>query len=178
MIKASELRIGNIIGLEDGSPVEASVEAFRSAEFWKDLETTCKPVPLTNEWLLMLGFFESAHSLFSIESLPSWHIRHTGDNFEIIKDGKTVLSKSFSVHRFQNLIFELTDIELRIIIERDELRDAIEMVADGILYQYIPTDRSAQSFSFNLSIEGEYYEVQYRKDSGGYWIFNGYSKNN
>jgi len=50
------------------------------------------------------------------------------------------------------------------------------MVADGILYKYIPADRSAQTLRFNLSIEGESYEVQYQKDSGGYWNFEGYSK--
>jgi len=110
MIKASELRIGNIIGLEDGSPVEVSAEAFCSAEFWKDLETICQPVPLTKEWLLMLGFSETRDDIFRIESLPSWQIRVFEDGFEILNDGNPILLKPFSVHRFQNLIFELTEL--------------------------------------------------------------------
>lgn len=56
----------------------------------------------------------------------------------------------------------------------DELTNTLKEIAEMILPQYIPADRSAQQVSFSFNAEGSRYEVTYIKDADGYWIFNSY----
>lgn len=172
----NEIRVGNIIGLQDGSLFRVTEEVVRASEFWEKLPDLFHAVPLTEELLLKMGFEEESTLVFSLRALHELVIRKREDQFEIIFYGKPVVCKPFSVHRLQNLIYELADEELTIVEERDELREAVEMVADSILYRYIPSDVSQTDLTFELSIEGDAFTVRYGKDQEGYWVFQSYDK--
>jgi Zn-dependent M32 family carboxypeptidase len=60
--------------------------------------------------------------------------------------------------------------------EVDALRAHVEAVADTILQNYIPADKSQTRFSFTFNTEGARYEVEYKKDASGYWYFAGYQE--
>ena len=52
---------------------------------------------------------------------------------------------------------------------RDEFTEAITLTANSVLPHFIPHDRSAQEFSFNLTMQGKSYTAFYKKDAEGYW---------
>ncbi|WP_419701864.1 hypothetical protein [Mucilaginibacter sp. NFX135] len=52
---------------------------------------------------------------------------------------------------------------------RDEFTEAIILAANSVLPHFIPHDRSAQEFSFNLTMQGKSYIAFYKKDADGYW---------
>lgn len=174
-MKASELRAGNIIASRDGAYFRVSPEIFSAPEFWTGIETY-KPLILTAEWLRILGFTETGEDVYRLRPYPGLTVRSNKEEFEIIFNDCILFSRTFHVHSFQNLIFELTGEELPAIEVKDELGEAIGMVADGILYQYIPADPSQKQLSFELTIEGEAYCVNYQKDDEGFWQFRGYNK--
>ncbi len=175
-MKANELRIGNIIALQDGSCFEVSAETFSAPAFPANIEGNFVPLLLTKEWLLMLGFEETGKNVFSLRSYPELLVRAWNDEFELVLNGKLLFTRSFNVHRFQNLVFEITGEALPVKEIKDESEEAIEIVADGILYQYVPADPAQQKLSFDLSIEGGLYHVNYKKDGEGFWKFDGYNK--
>ncbi|NCD71316.1 DUF551 domain-containing protein [Mucilaginibacter agri] len=57
---------------------------------------------------------------------------------------------------------------------RDEHFEAIKFASDSVMSHYIPTDRSAQTFSFAITAEGKEYTAHYEKDVDGYWTFRKY----
>ena len=104
-MKPEELRIGNYVnnGIEDieinsieYDDVEikwnVSWDEFCASEYLED----CKPIPITDEWLLKLGFL----------------IAFDNDDIEIYKKGNFVYVN-------QNQIGTGTDIESRILIDND-----------------------------------------------------------
>ncbi|WP_158826697.1 DUF551 domain-containing protein [Mucilaginibacter lacusdianchii] len=56
----------------------------------------------------------------------------------------------------------------------DEHARAIQMVADSIVSHHIPNDSRLNEFSFRIIVEGQAYEVSYKKDADGYWAFTRY----
>lgn len=175
MIKPGELRAGNIVSLNNGSIIEVSAEMLSPLYLKEEYSSVLEPLPLTAEWLLKLGFSKDEEDYFSLHENRSFKLRQTSPGFELYMNGTLFLSRPFSVHRFQNLVYELTDTEIKIVEEKDELGEAVRVAADSILYQYIPQDRQASEFYFDLPIEGESYTVHYRKDQAGYWEFAGYA---
>ena len=121
-MKANELRIGNyVLG-----------NVFNSKEFLKTtIERTdfcdlsylrkCKPIPLTEEWLIKFGF---------VKSLDYWVISNKGffvgitlkeviyPMFDI--DNPMLIKTLKHVHQLQNLYFALTGEELT--IKEDETK--------------------------------------------------------
>lgn len=56
----------------------------------------------------------------------------------------------------------------------DEQFEAIKIVADNVADLYAPADRSLESFSFDIKVEGIAYTAIYKKDEEGYWVFAEY----
>lgn len=125
MIKASELRIGNLLefsnGIEPAKIVMVGRRFFSSAAIEKedgDFNVTpyYRGIPLTEEWLIRFGFKKK-------EEEYGMHYEHKfcwaylfGDGFEIemiVTGGRFNLFKTFQyVHQLQNVIFALTGKEL------------------------------------------------------------------
>jgi len=57
-MKKEELRIGNLIHA-DGDPIRVSVYWLVSMEDYPEEENLYQPIPLTEEWLKDLGFYET-----------------------------------------------------------------------------------------------------------------------
>ncbi|RFZ85444.1 hypothetical protein DYU05_07560 [Mucilaginibacter terrenus] len=51
----------------------------------------------------------------------------------------------------------------------------IQLIADSILEQFIPQDKSVYNLSFNIRTEGHSYSVNYVKNPQGYWYFDSFS---
>lgn len=107
-MKASELRIGNIVSYGDGE-LFVDINVFRDLEHYK-----LKPIPLTEEWLVKFGFEKEYSNYWS----------HKKSYFEIDKDNYGLWINSVNgneyhhgngfkhVHQLQNLYFALTGEEL------------------------------------------------------------------
>lgn len=105
-MKASDLRIGNMVKLMDGSVL--TVSAIDIMQFTEHF----KPIPLTEEWLVKFGFeggdihYWHPDSDYSIEKLGgAWEVYHSQNPSYY---GTTVNY----VHQLQNLYFALTGEEL------------------------------------------------------------------
>ena len=117
-MKASELRIGNLVGITYASGcnhLEAEFEieeireesvhfkGFAFGEFYKDL----KPIPLTEEWLLRFGFKRYLNS-----ATGSWVYMFNGRKFfyQSVSTGEIFSydnDRIRYVHQVQNLVFAL-----------------------------------------------------------------------
>ncbi|WP_374951750.1 hypothetical protein [Mucilaginibacter sp.] len=61
-------------------------------------------------------------------------------------------------------------------IVKNSLSDDLKLIADSILPQFIPTDTSAQSLSFDIRTNGNSYTVHYAKNADGYWEYQNYTE--
>jgi hypothetical protein len=116
---ASELRIGNLV--MDGKDIE-QVNA-RMIDMLVKIEADFDPIPLTEEWLVKLGFKQCGYEMLSWKHetlLPSFDL--DGINwadfdepdyqFLTYKVGDEILRIDY-VHQLQNLYFALTREELK-----------------------------------------------------------------
>ena len=119
-MKASELRIGNLVNTEDGNfsvfeILENDIVMENNISFAKYY---VKPIPLTEEWLLKFGFKRDYYTMelndFKLEAGSRIIDTDTlsGFGWEQIKDEK-YLSISY-LHQLQNLYFAICGIELKI----------------------------------------------------------------
>jgi len=122
-MKTKELRIGNWINTIEG---HAQVKAMSEKGLMAtpimdggDLLVWAKPIPLTEGWLLKLGFYRQGSVMF----LGVRYQRYTlGRNSLYSIDGKSFiydvndhdLCEINYVHQLQNLYFALTNTELTI----------------------------------------------------------------
>jgi len=123
---ARELRIGNYIGI-----IHAGIEIKIIAEHIKFIaegDTSYKPIPLTEEWLLKFGFeinhgtpnnsnaiytdFEYRTKDFRI--YLDQHPKDCSLHYNAINDWYPEISEFKFVHQLQNLYFALTGEELTI----------------------------------------------------------------
>lgn len=129
MMKATELRIGNYLNTKDGKL--AIVEKITKDDFiaYSGMITKLplSPIPLTEEWLLKLGFEEFTNKWFNIKYFTD--CRDTSEMFLIsynITSGRLSISDPYEdncliyaskvlnhVHQLQNLYFALTGEELK-----------------------------------------------------------------
>jgi hypothetical protein len=111
-MKAEELRIGNLYDNNGNYFVvtPSTIESvFESERVW------CKPIPLTEEWLLNFGFKQyetvgiKTHNYikgnFKFNSAVLWIAEYKGIHIE---------NKILYVHQLQNLYFALTGEELKL----------------------------------------------------------------
>lgn len=130
-MKASELRIGNLVTVNDLFVTVHRIEedmfwaTHRNLLFFSGAET--KPIPLTEEWLLKLGLkkttesdsywmdFDIMHQL-SIVLSPKGYFPILMEEAELASDDPQCVNLNLveHVHQLQNLYFALTGEELTI----------------------------------------------------------------
>jgi hypothetical protein len=121
-MKAEELRIGNYYNkngeIEQITPNDI-IEVWESERIW------CKPIPLTEEWLLKFGFEKrSKEKEFFIEHFyilgytvvnrSQWKKDMSLEGFGINQCDNYIPVDLKHVHQLQNLYFALTNEELTI----------------------------------------------------------------
>lgn len=129
VIKANELRVGNILLDKDGKPaqVEAICRVPSSASYlieFAGLGNTSgfveelKPIELSPEMLLRCGFEKNGKNYFSHND-KFYHIQEdaydcNGNFGYCLNDEKSIFLELKSLHQLQNLYFCLTGEELEI----------------------------------------------------------------
>lgn len=125
-MEAHELRIGNYYMFADNDGIcYRAVKQIKINEFgfMSDYDGVnfgiCKPIPLTEEWLMRFGFLaKNIHSNFilnEIEIASSVRVIATNERRSFYLDGEIPESmkiKIETVHQLQNLYFSLTQKEL------------------------------------------------------------------
>ena len=129
-VKASELRIGNLVDL--GNRIAKVIEINHLACVVVDLEETqdtiedyerTKPIPLTEDWLLKFGFVKQDYTMSGCDIYKLKNIiimksfinperKHMGITMEGISPPTWSLKDLTHVHELQNLYFTLTGKEL------------------------------------------------------------------
>jgi hypothetical protein len=115
-MKASELRIGNITSMGVVCSIEDNVFRVLDSEgdTFKNTWADIQPIPLTEEWLLKLGFTDEEDYL-ELEIHESLSIIYVG-YLALMLDGVIIQINdvnSDKVHQLQNLYFALTGEELK-----------------------------------------------------------------
>lgn len=113
-MKANELRIGNYYN-QFGNNERVSWATLKTVEEDMNEKLWCKPIPLTEEWLLKFGFKKEVECFYihydMIECISlkfhfdGWYIEDNDRGFINTKPIKYV-------HQLQNLYFALTEDEL------------------------------------------------------------------
>ena len=126
-MKANELRIGNVIMFADyGGIVYRKISAIKFNEFgfYSDIDGTnfeiCKPVLITKEWLLKLGFeYNDYYKNYKIKSGQYFNsVQYNDECFEWNYNNDNSDAECYYVtsvkyiHEIQNLYFALTGEEL------------------------------------------------------------------
>lgn len=130
-MKASELRIGNLIQARGGAGIVRAIFGIDvlltdqiTDEEWQPEVENCTGIPLTEEWLIKFGFERSD----SINKSPSFFFKYVGGSElhinpengvvwierreNVFKFNNPVLIEY--VHQLQNLYFALTGEELTV----------------------------------------------------------------
>ena len=129
-MKASELRIGNVIlfsnGIQESKDVIVGRRFFSSASIEKednDFEVTSyyQGIKITQEWLLKLGFERKYHNEKPVWITQhymfldfSFHLDYKENGFVAFNAFNCFLKQVKYVHELQNLYFSLTESELPI----------------------------------------------------------------
>lgn len=122
MIQPEELRIGNVIFINDSL---RTVEGVVGDQVWfkkekhlsQDLISNCNPVPLTEEWLLRMGFEKEEHQDFGVvfENKSVGRITPRGEMWTFWPEELHGFSVEIQfVHQLQNLVFVFLGTELTI----------------------------------------------------------------
>lgn len=115
-MKSNELRIGNLIliayaGIEgkEWRIYPTKISDIIDIEWHPD---DYRPIPLTNEWLVKLGFkWSDKYCLWTIENPLYFPLR---SDFSLVIFRRGIKIKPDYVHELQNLYFALTGEELTI----------------------------------------------------------------
>ena len=120
-MKASELRIGNYYS-QFGCDEKASWSTLKSLESAPTEQIWCKPIQLTEEWLLKFGFirhhYDYANDVIYIKNIADNEIDNAEFEWGVypneLGSGTQIKNrKSLKyVHQLQNLYFALTGEEL------------------------------------------------------------------
>ena len=116
-MKANELRLGNYITTEYLNKSTFKVISIHSDRIYFEsvrenfksdtIQIYIKPIPLTEEWLLMFGFDKAVNGWWSSDEIFSYRDGYFG--FGVDRH-----TKIQHVHELQNLYFALTGEELTI----------------------------------------------------------------
>ena len=111
MIKATDLRIGNIV-------FSAMIdESFKVSNLTTDYDPLCKPIEITEEWVLKFGFEKQENNWKKLCICNDWTYlyweRLTG--LELSVNKHSVMQPHIKyVHQLQNLYYALTGVELSV----------------------------------------------------------------
>ena len=121
MIEAKDLRIGNYFEVYEKRIEQVSELRLTSIQNYINeyFEVDCKPIPLTEEWLIKFGFgiSEFDNEMIDNVSLKDVVIGYNYDRGILELEGETeslYLNHIKHVHQLQNLYFALTGEELTI----------------------------------------------------------------
>ena len=130
-MKAEELRIGNFLLFENEAQEVSTIHSDNTIRLKKTKDDKChgcyrvdaltiKPIPITEEWLLKLGFkYHAADKNYVIKNKEDWH------NSIKKMDGDWCYNNDFSdancyfvrevkyIHQLQNLYYALNEEELK-----------------------------------------------------------------
>ena len=132
-MKASELRIGNIIQYSEDSVIFKVIGIHKyGLDVENDIETTYieldqfEPIPLTEEWLLKFGFVKINHQMSLNDGSMTYHYELNGDDrhWQLYFNGRVFsinesqllrhhLYHNQYLHQLQNLYFAVTGEELK-----------------------------------------------------------------
>jgi len=135
MIKANELRIGNLYN-QFGNIHQVNCHIISELEKAPQDQLWCKPIPLTEEWLIKFGFEKSLDSkqedyewgkassfvgrraigLYKLGDFDDWNVTFRED----VGCGWVDLNEIEYVHELQNLFYMLVGEEL--ILDHNEVR--------------------------------------------------------
>lgn len=114
-MEAKELRIGNYV--YNGGIISLDIERlYAFNECLYDLQ----PIPITEEWLLKLGFEKEEGNLYSLYVDDNLDVSLWSDTYfsnptiELTCNGKVVCKNIKYIHQLQNLYFALTGQELKL----------------------------------------------------------------
>lgn len=115
-MKATELRIGNYV---TETNIGVTLVNLFDLENIQNEDTNYQPIPLTEEWLLKLGFklYPSGSycfDLFSVNEYLAIDLKYNKGFAYIRTDEDSLKIKLEYVHQLQNLYFALTNLELEI----------------------------------------------------------------
>jgi hypothetical protein len=113
VMKAQELRINNYLTKIDGTSIQVtSLEIKCAEEMNGHFNSTFEPIPLTEEWLLKLGFVNNCLTIKGI----LFEVGYVGYDFVnnemTLRINQFISLKIQHVHQLQNLYFTLTNEEL------------------------------------------------------------------
>lgn len=120
-MEAQELRIGNLVELHAGDVV-VDKSHIVVAEDFNNIDALClvgmKPIPLTEEWLVKLGFIKCNNG-FELKILEGYvFIKYIFKSMPLvleIDDNRMPIHDVKYLHQLQNLYFALTGEELEIV---------------------------------------------------------------
>jgi hypothetical protein len=116
-MNARDLRIGNYIKIEGlNKPIPVSIiDTTETSE-----QTTCKPIEITEEWLLKFRFekIEGKVDIFDKDRLRVW-LGDSGQSLAYLIEEDTTIAHYIPnrfkyVHQLQNLYYALTGKELKL----------------------------------------------------------------
>jgi hypothetical protein len=117
-MKSNELRIGNLYN-QFGNIESVNWAILKTLEEAPIEQIWCKPIPLTEEWLLKFGFeLNSDEGDCKFYEKGKYGIRWVdGDEFYFYlimnyRDEYWILKEIYDVHKLQNIWLDLTDEEL------------------------------------------------------------------
>lgn len=109
-MKANELRIGNLIQSRGNCVFEVTAEDLQFIE----AGSLCKPIPLTEEWILKLGFDQTIHENGDFFTNGDLFLKNLDINYTAVFGKQALYYEIKHVHELQNLYFALTCHELTI----------------------------------------------------------------
>jgi len=109
MINAKGLSLGNLLYFQR----KIIAVTLTDLEWIKNGEKLYRPIPLTEEWLLRANFEEIGNNTFTHGNI--WLCKKDGGYFFINDEWQEVTDKIYLyLHEIQNLVFVLSDYELKI----------------------------------------------------------------
>jgi len=137
-LKASELRIGNLVDYLCEDKLDDRQEWYEPTVIdWQDIKYLSekevrnkglvpdgpvrehyKPIPITEDWLLKLGFVRSNNPDLLFFSIPMLHIEIHAEKYrgryviQLANHIKPIVTEIEFVHQLQNLIYALSGTEL------------------------------------------------------------------
>jgi hypothetical protein len=118
-MKASELRIGNLVIKSLKSGIGRKIEAkIGHADISRIFEETgsfnYEPIPLTDEWMVRFGFKKDEHCYYlGLDNVLVIEFIEDYAQLATINDGFSTGIDIYHVHQLQNLYFALTGEELK-----------------------------------------------------------------
>ncbi len=122
MIQSTELRLGNLLQSGKGiykvisiSLHESLMEIITISDdgFVIPYPTIYKPIPITEEWLLKLGFSIEDNESYQLDTDLGFCIwGRIGQSFNVYVNSDSIGNEKEYVHELQNLYFALTGKEL------------------------------------------------------------------